>query len=132
MKRIHSLFLILFVICAQPARSAEAATLIDRPNADSGPTQISVGIWVVDISKIDSAEQTFTAEVAIVLRWKDPRLTHTGSGVVRYPLEQVWHPRAGIANETNSVRQRFPESVEVASDGTVLYRQLYTGAFTQS
>jgi neurotransmitter-gated ion-channel len=131
MKRIHFLFLILFVICVQPARSTEAAAVIDRPNADSGPTQISVGIWVVDISKIDSAEQTFTAEVSFVLRWKDPRLTHTGSGVVRYSLEQIWHPRAGIANETNSVRQRFTESVEVESDGMVTYRQLYTGAFTQ-
>src|SRR6516162_7225086 len=129
MKQI--LVAILVAMSIQLARSAETPALIDRPNADSGPTQISVGIWVVDISKIDSAEQAFTAEVAIVLRWKDPRLTHTGSGAVRYPLEQVWHPRAGIANETNSVRQRFPESVEVASDGTVLYRQLYTGAFTQ-
>jgi Neurotransmitter-gated ion-channel ligand binding domain len=129
MKRI--LVAVLVAMSIQLVCSMEAAALIDRPNADSGPTQISVGIWVIDISKIDSAEQTFTAEVAIVLRWKDPRLTHTGSGVVRYPLEQVWHPRAGIANETNSVRQRFPESVEVASGGTVLYRQLYTGAFTQ-
>jgi Neurotransmitter-gated ion-channel ligand binding domain len=129
MKRI--LVPVLVAMSIQLVCSTEAAALIDRPNADSGPTQISVGIWVVDISKIDSAEQTFTAEVAIVLRWKDPRLTHTGSGVVRYPLEQVWHPRAGIANETNSVGRRFPEPVEVASDGTVLYRQLYSGAFTQ-
>lgn len=130
MKRI--LVAVLVAMSIQLARSTEAAAVIDRPNADSGPTQISVGIWVVDINKIDSAEQTFTAEVALVLRWKDPRLTHTGSGVVRYPLEQIWHARAGIANETNSVRQRFPESAEVEPDGTVLYRQLYTGAFTQS
>jgi hypothetical protein len=130
MKRI--LVAVLVAMSIQLARSTEAAAVIDRPNADSGPTQISVGIWVLDINKIDSAEQTFTAEVALVLRWKDPRLTHTGSGVVRYPLEQIWHARAGIANETNSVRQRFPESAEVEPDGTVLYRQLYTGAFTQS
>jgi Neurotransmitter-gated ion-channel ligand binding domain/Neurotransmitter-gated ion-channel transmembrane region len=130
MKRI--LVAVLVAMSIQLARSTEAAAVIDRPNADSGPTKISVGIWVVDINKIDSAEQTFTAEVALVLRWKDPRLTHTGSGVVRYPLEQIWHARAGIANETNSVRQRFPESAEVEPDGTVLYRQLYTGAFTQS
>ena len=130
MKRI---LVVLFVMMPiQLVRSAEMPALIDRPNADSGSTQISVGIWVVDISKIESAEQSFTAEVAVVLRWKDPRLAHTGSGIARYPLEQIWHPRAGIANETNSVRQRFPESVEVESDGTVTYRQLYTGAFTQS
>ena len=56
---------------------------------------------------------------------------HTGKGIVRYPLEQIWHPRVSIVNETNSVSRRLPESVEVESDGTVTYRQRYAGAFTQ-
>lgn len=131
MKRIHFLFLILFVICIQPARSAEAPAVIERPDADSGPTQISVAIWVVDINSIDGAQQTFTADVVTVLRWKDPRLAHTGSGVSHYTLGQIWHPRVGIANETNSVSRKFPETVEVDADGSVLYRQRYVGAFTQ-
>ena len=113
------------------ASSAEMPPLIDRPNADSGPTEISVGMWVADISSIDSAQQTFTAEIAVVLRWKDPRLAHTGNGVVRYPREQIWHPRVGIVNETNSVSRKMPDSVEVEPDGLVTYRQLYVGAFTQ-
>jgi neurotransmitter-gated ion-channel len=129
MKRI--VVVIVAAMSILHARGAEMPAAIDRPGADDGPTQISIAIWIVDISKIDSAEQSFTAEAAIVLRWKDPRLAHTGSGMVRYPLQEVWHPRAGIANETNSVGHRFPEYVEVQSDGTVVYRQLYTGAFTQ-
>ena len=76
----------ILVRSIQLASSAEMPPLIDRPNADSGPTEISVGMWVVDISSIDSAQQTFTAEIAVVLRWKD---AHTGNGVVRYPLEQM-------------------------------------------
>ena len=121
----------ILVRSIQLASSAEMPPLIDRPNADSGPTEISVGMWVVDISSIDSAQQTFTAEIAVVLRWKDPRLAHTGNGVVRYPLEQIWHPRVGIVNETNSVSRKMPDSVEVEPDGTVTYRQRYVGAFTQ-
>ena len=70
----------------------------------------------------------FTAEIAIVLRWKDPRLTHTGSGIVRYPLEQVWHPRIAVVNETNSVSRKFPDLVEVEPDGRVTYRQRYAGS----
>src|SRR6476646_7182236 len=101
-------FLILFAISIQLARGAEAPALIERPLAEAGPTRISVGIWMVDITGIDSAQQNFTAEVAIVLRWRDPRLTHTGNGILRYPLEQVWHPRIAIANETNSVIRQFP------------------------
>jgi len=114
------------------ARSSETPTLIERPNADSGPTQISVEIWVVDINSIDSAQQSFTADIAIVLRWKDPRLAHTGGGVAHYPLDQIWNPRVAVVNETNSISHRFPDSVEVDPDGTVTYRQRYVGSFTQA
>src|SRR5438874_3546105 len=131
MKNIHFLFLFVFLVTAQLARSAEAPAVIDRPNADSGPTEVSVGIWIVDISNIDSAQQTFTAEVAVVLRWKDSRLAHTGNGVVRYSLDHIWHPRAVIVNEGNSVSRKFPDMAEVEPDGRVIYRQRYAGAFTQ-
>ena len=131
MKRIRFPLLMVFALWIRLALGSEAPALIDRPNADSGPTQISVGIWVADISDIDSAQQTFTAEIAVVLRWKDPRLAHTGKGIVRYPLEQIWHPRVGIVNETNSVSRKMPGSVEVDPDGTVTSRDIYAGAFTQ-
>jgi hypothetical protein len=123
--------LILLATSIQLARGAEAPALIERPQAEAGPTRVSVGIWMVDITNIDSAQQNFTAEVAVVLRWRDPRLAHTGNGILRYPLEQVWHPRVAVVNETNFVSHKFPEAVEVESDGTVNYRQRYAGAFTQ-
>ena len=129
MKRI--LVLVLVAMSIQLAGGAEAPAVIERPGAEDGPTRVSIGIWMVDITSIDSAQQTFTAEIAIVLRWKDSRLAHTGNGVVRYPLEQVWHPRSAIVNETNSVTRKFPDSVEVEPDGTVNYRQRYAGAFSQ-
>ena len=132
MKKIHFLLLVLFVMLIQLAHGAEAAVVIERPGADNGPTPVSIGVWMVDITAIDSAQQDFTAEVVIVLRWKDPRLAHTESGIARYPLEQVWHPRMAVVNETNSVSRKFPELVEVEPDGRVSYRQRYAGAFSQA
>ena len=132
MKRILFLLVVFVAMSIQVGRSAEAPVLIDRPAADSGPTQVSVGIWVVDINSIDSAQQSFTADIAAVLRWKDPRLAHTGSGIAHYALDQIWTPRVGIANETSSVVRKLPELAEVEPDGTVLYRQRYVGSFTQS
>jgi hypothetical protein len=115
------------VLSVQLLRSAETPALIERPTSETGPTQVSVGIWIVDISNIDSAQQTFTADIAIVLRWKDARLAHTGTAVAHYGLDQIWTPRTGIANETNSVVRKLPESAEVEPDGTVTYRQRYVG-----
>ena len=122
----------LFAVSIHMAFSSETPALIDRPDAGSGPTQISTLIWVVDINGIDSARQSFTADIVVVLRWKDPRLAHTGSGVARYALDQIWNPRVSIENETSSVSHRLPDSVEVEADGTVLYRQRYDGSFSQA
>src|SRR5215831_2340303 len=122
----------LFAVSIHVAFCSETPALIDRPDAGSGPTQISTLIWVVDINGIDSARQSFTADIVVVLRWKDPRLAHSGSGVTHYSLDQIWNPRVSIANETSSVSHRLPDSVEVEADGTVLYRQRYDGPFTQA
>jgi hypothetical protein len=73
MKRIRFPLLVVFALSIRLTLGSEAPALIDRPNADAGPTKISVGIWVADVSNIDSAQQTFTAEIAVALRWKDSR-----------------------------------------------------------
>jgi hypothetical protein len=121
----------LIAAAIQWTQGAEALHLIERPNAGAGPTQVSVGIWIVDINSIDSAQQSFTADVVIILQWKDPRLAHSGEGIAHYPLDQIWNPRLVIGNETNSVNRRLADSVEVEADGTVTYRQRYVGSFTQ-
>jgi hypothetical protein len=131
MKRIVFLPVVFMAMSIQLVRSAETPALIERPGSGNGPTQVSVGIWIVDINNIDSAQQNFTADIAIVLRWTDARLAHTGMGAVYYALEQIWTPRVSIANETSSVVRKLPESAEVEPDGTVLYRQRYVGSFTQ-
>ena len=132
--RLRRLLLLAGLLSAsiQLARSSETPTLIERPSAGSGPTQVSISIWIVDINNIDSAQQSFGADVYIVLRWTDPRLTHTGGGVAHYALDQIWNPRVAIVNETNSVSRRLPESAEVDPDGTVVYRQRFVGSFTQA
>jgi len=130
MKRI--LVVVLVAMSIQLARGADAPAVIDRPGSGNGPTKVSTGIWIVDITAIDSAQQNFTADIAVVLQWKDARLAHTGTGLAHYALDQIWTPRVAIANETSSVSRKFPESVEVEPDGTVIYRQRYVGSFTQS
>jgi hypothetical protein len=131
-KRIGLWLIGLLPVLISHAGGAEMPAVIDRPEATVGRTQVSVGIWIVDVSNIDSAQQNFTADIALTLRWKDPRLAHTGTGLSHYALEQIWHPRVGIANETNSVTHKLPDTVEVEADGTVIYRQRFVGAFTQA
>src|SRR5262245_31368229 len=45
-----------------------------RPDPEGQPTRVSLGVFVVDISGIDDARQTFKADIYVMLRWKDARL----------------------------------------------------------
>ena len=117
------------------SRAAEAQTSLPpaplRPDAEVGPTEISVGIWASDISKIDSAAQTFTASLFVGMRWHDTRLAHAAPGVKTIALADIWHPELLVANDDGSVKRTLPEKAEVTSDGTVIYRQRFSGSFAQ-
>jgi hypothetical protein len=53
MKRI--LVIVFVATSIQLGRGAEAPAVIDRPGLGNGPTKVSTGIWIVDITAIDSA-----------------------------------------------------------------------------
>jgi hypothetical protein len=103
-----------------------------RPETDAGPTKVGYVIWIGDITRIDSAAQTFSANLVIFLRWRDPQLAHAGPGTKQFALDSVWNPRLVIANEAGEVQRSLPEVVDVAPDGTVIYRQRLIGSFAQS
>ena len=110
---------------------APGAPEVGRPGADSGPTKVSIGVWVSDVTQINSVAQTFSASVFLALSWRDPRLAHGTPGIRRYKLADVWHPNWLIANTVGRIAPMFPQIVEVTGDGTVRYRQGLTGTFAQ-
>src|SRR4029077_9791636 len=59
MKGIVFLPVALLAMSIQLVRSAEVPALIKRPASENGPTQVSVGIWIVDINNIDSAQHFY-------------------------------------------------------------------------
>ena len=77
---------------------------VGRPAADDGPTRVRLLIGVIDVDEIDSANQSFTANILFVASWHDPRLAHGGSGEIAHPLEDVWHPRLQIINQQRIVK----------------------------
>jgi hypothetical protein len=112
-------------------KAAEKAELkAKRPDEWRGPTKINFFVFVIDIDKIDAAAQSFTANVFVQLSWKDERLSHDG-GVRTMPLTEIWNPRMLIANRGGIVQKSLPEVVEIEPDGSVTYRQRYTGPLSQ-
>jgi hypothetical protein len=102
-----------------------------RPEEWRGPTKAYFRVFVLDIDAIDDANQSFSANVYVKLRWKDERLAHPDGSVREIRLAEVWNPQLAVANRVGLVSRSLPEVVQVDSDGTVTYRQRYTGMFSQ-
>ena len=100
-----------------------------RPDPGGGPTRVEIALYLVDLIAIDGVSQSFTADLFVIARWRDPRLASPDGVTRRLDLDDVWNPRFQIANQ-RAVRTAFPESVDVAPDGTVTYRQRYFGDFS--
>ena len=47
----------------------------ERPGAGGPPTEVSVGIRMVDLTDINDVSQTLTGDFAVFLGWTDPRLS---------------------------------------------------------
>jgi len=126
---------LLLQLLSSSAWAAEALVALPpaplRPEAEAGPTQISMAMWITDISRIDSVAQSFSASVVLYLRWHDPRLAHHETGVKQYAVANVWTPQWVIVNEASSLARSLPEIVTVTPDGTVSYHQRLVGSFAQ-
>ncbi len=102
-----------------------------RPGAEGQPLTISGTLFLLDVSKIDGADQSFTADVFMMLQWRDERLASQTERMRRLPLQSVWNPRVQIINQRR-IWKTFPDEVDVAPDGTVVYRQRYYGQFASA
>ena len=127
----RSLFLLCLLIPTLGAVSGAQELSGTRPSAGGEPLKIEGTLFVLDVSKIDGADQSFTADVFMMLQWRDERLASDLQGVRRLPIGSIWNPRVQIINQRR-IWKTFPESVDIAPDGTVVYRQRYYGQFASA
>jgi len=125
----RSVFFPLLLITAAATITGSQELSGTRPGGDGQPLIISGTLFLLDVSKIDGADQSFTADVFMMLQWRDERLAAPTESMRRLPLKSVWNPRVQIINQRR-IWKTFPEEVDVSPDGTVIYRQRYYGQFS--
>ena len=101
-----------------------------RPSIWGEPTEVRVGIYVIDVDGVDSANQRFSASVYLQAQWNIPLLRHEGPAPLLRRTTSVWTPRLALVNEQQAW-SAFPPYVEIAPDGEVTYRQKLWGWFSQ-
>lgn len=102
-----------------------------RPDQEKGATKVYFMMFVVDIASINAANQNFAINIFLRLRWKDRRLANPQESTRQIPLAEVWSPQVFIANRQGVISKSLPEVVQIDPDGTVTYRQRYTGRLAQ-
>lgn len=111
--------------------SVAAQTEMSRPIQEEGkPTEIQVLGAILDVDKIDSAEQNFTLNFYMIYRWQDSSLVHDGPGDVVRNLSEIWNPRLTIMN-TQRRWANTKDEVEITPQGQVTYRLHIFGSFSQ-
>lgn len=111
-------------VCSVPASVSST-----RPDPDGVPTQVSVGLYVIDINSISDRALSFSADFYLVLRWTDPRLSResgTSLAGCKLRIDDVWNPRVLIVNQ-RQVSKQLEDVVDIDPQGIVTYRQRFYG-----
>lgn len=100
-----------------------------RPGPHDQDFPVKVGIIVVDIDSIDGARQSFVANFAVIVEWKDPRLAEDIDYIRVMNAADVWTPYLQILNQ-QKLFDTFPDQVQVLPDGTVIDVKRYWGTLS--
>ena len=102
-----------------------------RPDPEGKPTEVGIGIYVIDIERVDDVDRSFRADLVAILRWRDPRLAtsvqRSGLHECRVPREEVWNPAIVLFNQGSYDRQ-LPDVVRVDPEGRVEYTHRFRGS----
>jgi hypothetical protein len=97
----------------------------ERPGSAGQPTQVTLGIRLLDVTAIEDTSQSITADFALSQTWTDSRLAAFEG--CRFNLDQVWSPQIDIIN-AGRLFTRLPHRVDVLESGRVRYLQRYQGS----
>ena len=124
----QTLFFLIWASLVFASAAGADETAGTPPWPDDGPLVIRATLFLLDVSKIDGADQSFTADIFMLLQWHDARLASSAEGLRRVPLDSIWNPRVQIINQRR-IWKNFPESADIFPDGKVVARQRYYGLF---
>lgn len=110
------------------ARQVKLLSVLPRPDAAGIKTRVNVGIVVLDVSRINNIEQTFTTDFIITIGWHDPRLKAEAGKQQQttYTIDEIWHPYFSVFNERN-LDGKYNDILRVDDGGNVQYLQRFIG-----
>jgi len=95
------------------------------PELDGQPTEVAVGLRLIDVTDIEDTSQTIAIDVMVTQEWTDQRMAAFEG--CQYSLNEVWTPKIDFVN-AGRLFEHLQKSVEVRDVGRLRQVQRYTGA----
>ncbi len=103
----------------------------DLPPDRTGPVPVEVNFFVLDVSSVNGAAESFSASLYLDIKWKDPRMAFDAEKFgdkriifsgdsVDEQLQSMWSPDVKPANITGDP-QVEDKALTIYADGTVEY-----------
>jgi hypothetical protein len=104
-----------------PSRDQYSRT---RPDPPGTPTVVGASIFFQDVSHLNDVDQTVTADIIVLVRWRDPRLVDERRGDASadcpVPGDELWLPAVEPEN-LRSRQQFYQPRFLVDARGTVTF-----------
>ena len=129
----------VLAVTVKPVTASTAKSVSEFPDDVPNPLTVRVALIVNNISKINESAGTFTADIDLLLRWKDPRQAFDGKTVgvdqeqfngekATAKLATLWTPQVKITNLAEKpLRQE--DGLFLYADGRVVHNQRLTATF---
>ena len=117
MKLIHIIFLFIVVLTL----NINGETL-----SEGKLREVSISILILDIIKIDDANQRSTIDFVVQLEWMEKNLVSKWKEKTLVSKDEIWTPDIQIFNDYNLIKKK-KDLYEVNPDGSVLYQQRFVG-----
>ena len=95
-----------------------------RPDPVGKPTEVAVGLRLIDVTGIEDTSQTIAVDFMVTQEWTDQRMAaYVGC---QYSLDEVWTPQIDVVN-SGRLFTRLQKKVEVLGNGRLRQVQRYSG-----
>jgi hypothetical protein len=121
----------LFVLAVASPQPATALTLARQPAQQIGEeaVRLSVAIHLLDLLRIDDANQTAFVDFALWVSWQDESLASPGAPARFFRTNQIWVPNLQVMNSLTLTNRRV-DVVEVDENGNAHYRRRLVGTIS--
>jgi gamma-aminobutyric acid receptor subunit beta len=100
-----------------------------RPDTLGVPTEVGVGLMLIDLSAINDVSQSITLDALLTLEWTDRRLGSVAG--CRYDVSAIWTPEIHLLNSA-TVQLRQSPQILIKADGRVVFTARYTATIAST